>query len=166
MTQKQIGPSFASELAAAGLVGLPFSWGADGSINFSPTMTAQQIAAVQAVYAAHNPATIEPSQQARNALAVGLQIVSTGTSALNGTYAVDAVSQADIIAIETSINAGKGFPGGSATFDYPDVAGSMHSFSEANFTNFAAAVRDFVYACRSVIAGQSAAVPNGFATIA
>jgi hypothetical protein len=72
----------------------------------------------------------------------------------------------DIIAVETSLNAGKGFPGGSATFNYPDATGAMHTFSAVNFTDFAAAVRDFVYACRSVIAGASTTLPAASATIA
>jgi hypothetical protein len=52
---KPIGPSFYSELEAAGLVGLPFSWGADGDIQFDARMTAEQIDAVLAVYEAHDP---------------------------------------------------------------------------------------------------------------
>ncbi len=65
----------------------------------------------------------------------------------------------DIIAIETSLNAGKGFPGGAPTFNYPDNAGEMHVFSEENFANFAAAVRDYVYALKSIVAGASSTLP-------
>ena len=50
---KPIGPHFVDELKAAGLIGLPFSWGADG-VTYGSTMTAQQIAAVEAVIAAHD----------------------------------------------------------------------------------------------------------------
>lgn len=119
-----------------------------------PTPTATQVTA-QALL-----------QSAMLMLATGIAIVSTGTPALNGTYAVDQLSQMDVIAIETSLNAGKGFPGGATTFGYPDITGARHSFSEANFTDFAAAVRDFVYACKSVIAGQSTTLPTTTATIA
>ncbi|MFL9907360.1 hypothetical protein [Paraburkholderia sp. RL17-337-BIB-A] len=105
-------------------------------------------------------------QSAQTAMAAGISIVSTGTPALNGTYACDQLSQMDIIAIETSLNAGKGFPGGATTFNYPDVTGVMHSFTEADFTNFAAAVRDFVYGCKSVIAGASTTLPSSAVTIA
>jgi len=52
---KAIGPGFAEELQAAGLLGLPFSWGSDGDIQFGSTMTIAQIDAVNAVYAAHDP---------------------------------------------------------------------------------------------------------------
>lgn len=55
---KAIGPSFSDELKAAGLSGLPFSWGSDGAIQFDPRMTQAQKDAVLAVYAAHNPASV------------------------------------------------------------------------------------------------------------
>lgn len=51
----KIGPAFSEELAAAGLAGLPFSWGDDGEFNFGDAMTAAQIEAVKAVLAAHDP---------------------------------------------------------------------------------------------------------------
>jgi len=61
---KAIGPSFPDELKVAGLTGLPFSWGSDGSIQFDSRMTQAQKDAVNAVYAAHNPATAAgPSQR-------------------------------------------------------------------------------------------------------
>lgn len=66
----------------------------------------------------------------------------------------------------TSLNAGKGFPGGATSFNYPDISGALHSFSEVNFTDFAAAVRDFVYACKAVISGQSATLPAATVSIA
>ena len=50
-----IGPSFSSELTAQGLIGLPFSWKDDGTFTFDEKMTSDQIAAVKAVLAAHDP---------------------------------------------------------------------------------------------------------------
>jgi hypothetical protein len=52
---KPIGPTFPVELKAAGLLGLPFVWGSDGGISFNAAMTPEQIAAVEAIYAAHDP---------------------------------------------------------------------------------------------------------------
>lgn len=138
---------------------------ANGEVLFETTPTAAQLGAAFPGYSqASAQATL--SAQATAALLAGLQITSTGTPALNGTYACDQLSQMDIIAIETSLNAGKGFPGGATTFNYPDTTGAMHSFSATNFANFAAAIRDFVYACKSVITGQSGTLPSGAATIA
>lgn len=113
-------------------------------------IAAQQAAAAQAAL----------MLQANAALDAGIAIKSTSTPALNGTYAVDRLSQMDIIAIETSLNAGKGFPGGSSTFSYPDVGGVPHTFTEANFTNFAAAIRDYVYGLKSVMNGASTNLPT------
>src|SRR5258708_4590840 len=56
---KAIGPTFSAELVTAGLIGLPFTWGADGMFSFDQSMTAAQISAVQAVYAAHNPLAVD-----------------------------------------------------------------------------------------------------------
>lgn len=105
------------------------------------------------------------AQQAAAAMSAGLQITSTVTPALNGTYAVDQLSQMDIIAIETSLSAGKGLPGGAASFGYQDVTGAFHSFTPANFKDFAAAVRDYVYALRAFSVGTSSSLPIGSATI-
>ncbi|WP_186113942.1 hypothetical protein [Burkholderia gladioli] len=120
-------------------------------------------------------AAAEPSaeEQAAAALAsaaqaafqAGLQVKSNATPSLNGTFSVDQVSQMDILSIETSINAGRGFPGGSQSFSYPDMSGVMHDFTEADFTNFAAAVRDYVYALKSCISGALSALPSQSVTI-
>lgn len=136
-----------------------------GEVSFDVEATADQLAAAFPGY----PQASQQEALAMQALAAmnsGLQLSSVSSPALNGTYACDAISQADIIAIETSLNAGKGFPGGATVFSYPDMGGALHAFNEANFTDFAAAVRDFVYGCRAVIAGSSNRLPPSMATIA
>lgn len=50
---KTLGDSFADELKAADLLGLPFSWSKDGVMEFSDDMTPQQVESVMAVYSAH-----------------------------------------------------------------------------------------------------------------
>ncbi|WGS53593.1 hypothetical protein LFL96_21280 [Paraburkholderia sp. D15] len=117
-------------------------------------------------FAAAAAPVVTPQMAALAALAAGISIVSTGTPALNATYACDSLTQSDIVAIETSLNAGKGFPGGGGSFNYPDAAGVMHTFSESNFSNFAAAVRDYVYALKSVMSGASSTLPAASTTIA
>jgi hypothetical protein len=173
MTQKGIGPTFYTELEAYGvansvaIIGQHFGWDAAGNLYFYEDTPSAVESAVEAVYAAHDPSKQPPPTVGADALAAGLTITSTGTPALNGTYSCDALSQTDVVAIEASLNAGKGFPGGGgSTFNYPDASGVMHSFSETNFTNFAAAVRDFVYGCKSVIAGTSTTLPASSVTIA
>lgn len=69
--QKAIGPSFYDELLSAGLAGLPFSWTADGALNFDSAMTAAQIESVEAVYKTHDaaaPSWSDRQQQAKVAL--------------------------------------------------------------------------------------------------
>jgi hypothetical protein len=68
MTSKAIGPTFGAELKTAGLLGLPFSWGADGDIVFNAAMTDAQIAAVNAVYEAHDPSKEDYTASAQAAL--------------------------------------------------------------------------------------------------
>ncbi len=57
---KSIGPSFPSELQAAGLLGLPFSWNGSGEVLFSDSMTEEQRAAVMDVVRDHDPAAPAP----------------------------------------------------------------------------------------------------------
>ena len=65
---KNIGPSFYAELSAAGVAGLPFTWNSDGEFRFMTEqsgivpnpMTQEQVDAVLAVYAAHDPDTDPP----------------------------------------------------------------------------------------------------------
>jgi len=57
---KPIGPSFVSELQAAGLAGLPFSWSQEGAFLYGSDLTETQRAAVQAAYDAHDPSALAP----------------------------------------------------------------------------------------------------------
>lgn len=103
-------------------------------------------------------------------LAAGVQITSTATPTLNAIYDVDPVSLSQIAAISTGIAAGKGLPGGGSTFNYPDATGTMHSFTSANFLNFAAAIETFIYqfdqALVTLLGGGSASLPSSALTIA
>jgi hypothetical protein len=69
MTAKSIGPTFAQEIKAAGLIGLPFAWGQDGNITYGTALTADQTAAIEAVYAAHDPTKADNSGPAEALLA-------------------------------------------------------------------------------------------------
>jgi len=56
----KIGPTFAAELAAAGLGGLPCSWCPDGTVNVAQLSAAQQ-QIFQQVLAAHDPTKQAPA---------------------------------------------------------------------------------------------------------
>lgn len=51
-----LGKNFSDDLAAAGLAGLPISWGDDGTIHGRENLTPEQDAALDTVIAAHVPA--------------------------------------------------------------------------------------------------------------
>ena len=58
----KFGPTFYDELKAAGLAGLPFSWGEDG-VYVTDAITPEQKAAIEAVIAAHDPMAIGPDRK-------------------------------------------------------------------------------------------------------
>jgi hypothetical protein len=140
MAQKTIGPNFRNELAVAGLLGLPFSWDADGTILFGAAMTGDQIAAVNAAYAAHDPAKADPVAAAASLLAAGLTIASAGTAALDGTYGTTAQDQINLTGLQAAV-AQAVFPG-----FYRDRAGTRHDMTGEQFTAIATAILDFVVA--------------------
>src|SRR5215831_1276317 len=51
--------SFGSEILAAGLGGVQVSWSSNGEFVYGPTVTAEEKAGVEAVFAAHNPVKAE-----------------------------------------------------------------------------------------------------------
>lgn len=166
---KAIGPNFVNELVAAGLSGLPFSWGTDGVIEYGPLMTQNQKDAVGAVYAAHDPGKADPNVDLATKLATGIIVTSTATPALNGTYAVDEEAQRFIAGTAAGIAARNRVPGGGATFGYGDMSGVPHNFTSADFLNFADAVEDYVYqlyaTTQLLLSGQTATWPPNNVTI-
>ena len=91
------------------------------------------------------------------ALAAGIQITSTSTPALSGTYAIDATHQ-QLIAAEQFYILTKGtFTNGGTTKPWLDLSGVAHTFpSTAEFTAFAEAVAQYVDA---LMAGTTPAQP-------
>lgn len=137
---KAIGPNFGNEIFAAGLAGLPFSWDAAGHITFNDAMTGPQMSAVQAVYAAHDPSKADPNAAASAMLAAGLAVTSTGTPALNGTYACASQDQINITSLQVAVTANV-FPG-----FLRDRAGAAHTMTAPQFTSIAEALLAFVVA--------------------
>lgn len=59
---KQLGPTFGDEVIAAGLGGLPFSWGAtDDTITGRENLTTEQNTTLDGVVAAHDPTDKRPN---------------------------------------------------------------------------------------------------------
>ena len=58
-----IGPNFSNELEKAGLMGLPFTWGDDGSIQGKERLTPDQQTKLQAVIDAHDSSKANPQDE-------------------------------------------------------------------------------------------------------
>jgi hypothetical protein len=78
---------------------------------------------------------------------------------LDGAYPIDQPTQMQITGIAAAISAGLGLPGGGATFNWPDASGEAHPWPAAQFTEFAKAVMNYVYACAQVAQGHGTALP-------
>lgn len=100
-----------------------------------------------ATYAAPVVSTPTPSaaEVLAEKLALGIAITSTGNPSLNATYALDDVSTTQISQLGIYANAFSTFPGG-ATQAYPDINGTPHTFTVAQFVAFLRAVAPLVSA--------------------
>jgi hypothetical protein len=121
--------------------------------------------AYQAWLAAGNMPTIIPDQPdlfdvliaqwAPNYLNAGIELTSATTPSLADTYPLDAGTQAQITGIATSLAAGRGLPGGQSSFTF-----NGHTFTAANFLNFATAMESYVYSVYQAV-GQIVLTGSG-----
>jgi hypothetical protein len=76
---------------------------------------------------------------------------------------VDPISTGQVTSIVAGINAGKGLPGGGATFNWPTIAGVPIAFNAAQFENLGDAMMNYLYAFNqslgTIIAGGAATFP-------
>lgn len=102
-------------------------------------------------------------------LAKGLQVSSTGTPALNGTYATDGTALEGIQAEANALILGGATPifaDGSTSLQWADKGGAAHTFTPAQFLELVKAVNYFVASCAQYAAGVLTTAPTGTATIA
>ncbi len=86
-----------------------------------------------------------------------MQLVSTSTSALNGSYSIDQQTQQNVAAVAEYIAINGKFPDGMTAFPMPDASGTPHSFPTiVLFQAFATAMANFVTA---LDLGQTPAQP-------
>lgn len=126
----------------------PSTW----AINFASGATATQQSEAWATFKANTGAQWQSIADGQEQI----QIQSTSTPALDGTYSISHDQQAIIDGIYAGIKNGDGLPGGGTTFNYADTSGAMHAFDATSFPNFAKAVRDYLY---QLSQGQSPAQP-------
>lgn len=103
------------------------------------------------------PPTNQWQVQLAQHLALGLILTSTGTPTLDATYAIDSISQQQVLQIGLYASQFDQFPDGNSTFDYPDVAGNQHTFSVADFIALLHAVAQLTAA----INAQAQIMKNG-----
>ena len=139
-----IGPSFPTQLAIAGLLGLPFSWTPSGTILYASGVTNDQKTAIAALIAAHDPSLPDPSAACTALLVAGMALTSSGTSALDGIYPCDPTSQQRIVAEALSIQVAGKFTNGQTTRAWYDTSNAGHTFDTTQFTAFSEAVGQFV----------------------
>ena len=119
------------------------------------------IAATDARYLAF----IAPNPAAA-AIAAGLTVTSTGTPSLNGTYACDSNTTADINAEITSIMLNATFADGTTSLAWPDTSLALHTFNVTQFKAFATALAAFVSGVRKYAMGINSSLPSSSVTIA
>lgn len=78
--------------------------------------------------------------------ASGVAVTSTGTSAINATYAITPAAFQKLALITSLIGNAKGLPGGAGTFVYPDITNTNHTFTPTLILNLATALQTYVYA--------------------
>jgi hypothetical protein len=136
---KAIGPTFSGELQVAGLSGLPFTWGSDGSFYYGPTITQSQKNQIQAVYNAHNPVQsylLDYSENARFA-------IETAGITVSGVFIeTDLQSQQALQAVYTYCQI---HTGATIQWKLPDL--TFVTYTAAQISNIFDVVNGFVQAC-------------------
>jgi hypothetical protein len=137
------------------------AWLAEG--NMATRIVSE--AELQEVLAQQYPAGWPPNP-VQVAFAGPLAVTCTSIPALNGNYAIDQQTQAQITGIAAAISAGLGLPGGGSTFNWPDAEGTAHAWPEAQFTAFAKGVLNYLYGVAQFAAGHQPSLPPRILTIA
>jgi hypothetical protein len=163
---KAIGPSFAPEIAAAGLAGLPFSWRPDGMLAFASSLSTTQIAAVEAVYAAHDPTVVPLTQQAAAILAQGVTVTSSSTLVPMAVWPIDLVTQPKMLAIATVLDTIGTFPNGGTVWPVRDMSGAVHQLTVAQFKAVQAACAGVAAMCDLVLDNLGTVLPSPTVSIA
>jgi hypothetical protein len=115
----------------------------------------------------YTPPVVPPTlvQQAQALLAGPVTVSCTSNRALNGNYPCDSHSLQQMTTITMAQNANLGLPGGGSTFNWPDTSNTSHAWAASQFTAFAQAMMNFVYAAQQVVQGHSTTLPSSHFTI-
>lgn len=131
-----IGPTFADNLLAASLGGLPIVWSATGVDYDETVLTSAQVAALEGVISATNPTAQSKDQIYAAAVAAGFttglgwMMALDGESQQNFSGALSAAN-AQIALFQVSNNANGLATFLSKSYPVPDIAGALHSMTTA-----------------------------------
>ena len=141
-----------------------------GAVNMGGDLpTSAQLAAVFPGYAAaiaEQQAQTTAMAAYNAAIAAGCQIVSTGTPALNGTYALDAQSISDVMSEVQFIGAFSEFSNMASTLVWPVVGGAVTFPSTAAAMSVFKSLAQYVTAWKQFSAGVTTTQPTQPVTIA
>lgn len=128
----------------------------DNEIACTPEQARAPIAyKVQGGQVVTTPPTL--ADQANAMLAAGIQIVSTSTASLSGTYACDPATLSRVGNLLAAIAAGLSIPGG--VIPWADINGAPHSFTPDQFKNLATALLAFEMQLAPLTAGAPGELP-------
>jgi hypothetical protein len=136
-----------------------------GEVLFPAIATPTELTAAFSGYAAAVAAAGVPAAAAA-ALSAGLTVTSTGTPALNGTYACDSNTTANINAEITSIMLNATFADGTTSLAWPDTSLALHTFNITQFKAFSTDLAAFVSGVRKYAMGINSSLPSSSVTIA
>ena len=132
-----------------------------GGVYFAAAPTTAQL---QAAFPGYDAAVAAQQAQATYAaaMAAGLTINSTGTPAVNGTYALDQAQQEVITEVTDYIAKNNAFPGGLATVMLRTAAGGVIAVSTiALWYEISTAIADFIAkADNALITAQGGSNPT------
>lgn len=110
-------------------------------------------------FTAPSAPTPTPAQEAAAALAGTVALTSTATSSLDGTYAIDPEKRSDMESEILNYVTNGSFIGGSATIDWPDTSGTMHTFDATQMKAFVTEIGVYVKTLKGIKAAN--ALPSG-----
>ena len=133
-------------------------WTYNGTTFVAPVVVQPTLTAAQAAQGLYNAA-----------LAAGVNLTWSSSTALNGTYDIDKDTQSDITAETVSLLLNNTFTNGQTTRNWLDYSFAAHSFTIAQFKAFSTAIALYVDAlimAQSMAgAGQTATWPSANITI-
>lgn len=112
------------------------------------------------------PPEFTPAQQAQQALAAGVSIVSTGHPAISGVYPMTPEMRADITAEVVSLMVNQTFTNGGTVIGIGDINNDLHNIAADIYPTFATAYGKYVGALRAVQISNDGTLPSQPVTIA